>query len=46
MKFILCKWTLMPVWLDANLDIATKKAMSSTVEAIHAYIKTLGTIEY
>jgi hypothetical protein len=27
------------------LDIATKKTISSTVEAIHASIETLGTIE-
>jgi hypothetical protein len=31
--------------LDANLDIATKKTLSSTVEAIHASTETLGTIE-
>jgi hypothetical protein len=30
--FILCKWARVPVWLDAYLDIATKKAMLSTVE--------------
>jgi hypothetical protein len=35
----------MPVWLDTNLDIATKKALSSTVEAIHASSDILGTIE-
>jgi hypothetical protein len=35
----------LPVWLDANLDIATKKTFSSTVEAIHASIETPGTIE-
>jgi hypothetical protein len=29
----------------ANLDIATKKTLSSTVEVIHASIETLGTIE-
>jgi hypothetical protein len=34
-----------PVWLDANLDIATKKTLLSTVEAIHASSETLGTIE-
>jgi hypothetical protein len=34
-----------PVWLDANLDIATKKTISSTVEAIHASTESLGTIE-
>jgi hypothetical protein len=26
-----------PVWLNANLDIATKKTLSSTVEALHAF---------
>jgi hypothetical protein len=43
--FILCKWARVPVWLDANLNIATKKTLSSTVEAIHASSETLGTIE-
>jgi hypothetical protein len=37
----LCKWARVPVWLDTNLDIATKKAFSSIVEAIHASIETL-----
>jgi hypothetical protein len=31
--------------MDTNLDIATKKTLSSTVEAIHALIKTLGITE-
>jgi hypothetical protein len=43
--FILCKWTRVPVWLNANLDIATKKTLSFTVEAIRASTETLGTIE-
>jgi hypothetical protein len=30
---------------DANLGIATKKTLSSTVEAIHAWIAILGSIE-
>jgi hypothetical protein len=32
--FILCKWAQVPLWLDVNLDIATKKAISSTVEIV------------
>jgi hypothetical protein len=40
-KFILCKWARVPsVWLDTNLDIATKKTLLSTVEAINASSET------
>jgi hypothetical protein len=42
---ILCKWAQVPVWLDANLEITPKKALSSTVEAIHASIEIPGFIE-
>jgi hypothetical protein len=38
-------WARVPVRLNAHLDIATKNSLSSTVEAIHALIETLGTIE-
>jgi hypothetical protein len=34
-----------PIWLDANQEIANKKTLMSTVEAIHASIETLGIIE-
>jgi hypothetical protein len=40
---ILCKWARVVVWLDADLEIATKKAFLSTVEAIHESIEILGT---
>jgi hypothetical protein len=40
-----CSWARVPVWLNANLNIATKKILFFTVEAIHALTETLGTID-
>jgi hypothetical protein len=44
--FIFYKWAPLSVWLDANLEISTKKALSSTMETIYASIETSGIIEY